>query len=96
MKKDKTEISAIVGYLDILLNMYEDDVVPTMIDDGNREERVEEITKLISYLKKTHSEMKYICKKCKNIEYWSAELFADKGEPVCPNDDSDMILIKER
>jgi tRNA(Ile2) C34 agmatinyltransferase TiaS len=36
--------------------------------------------------------MKYICKECGHIEYWTAQLFAEKGEPVCPECDGDMKL----
>lgn len=42
--------------------------------------------------------MTYFCETCGHIEHWSARLIAEKGEPVCPNDDNDMKLqenIKE-
>ncbi len=34
--------------------------------------------------------IKYKCPKCKEVAYWTAEDFAAKGEPVCPDDGVDM------
>lgn len=32
----------------------------------------------------------YRCPECKFETLWTLEDFADRGEPVCPDDDSDM------
>ena len=39
--------------------------------------------------------MQFICKECGYIEHWSPKLYAEKGEPVCPNDDNDMKLVEK-
>lgn len=37
----------------------------------------------------------FICKNCGRREYWNAETMEQKGEPVCPNDDEDMVIQKD-
>jgi DNA-directed RNA polymerase subunit RPC12/RpoP len=39
--------------------------------------------------------MKYICPECGYEVIWTEKDFADRGEPVCPDCDSDMINIKK-
>jgi|GEM_PF-2763690 len=50
---DKNQLATVIGNLEILKQVYEDDVMPSMIDDADSEERVEEIDALIAYLRKT-------------------------------------------
>ena len=33
----------------------------------------------------------FTCPDCKYIETWKAKEIANRGTPVCPNDDSDML-----
>jgi len=47
-------LSAVIGKLELLKQVYEDDVMPTMIDAGDNEERIEEIDALIAFLNKTN------------------------------------------
>jgi len=47
-------LSLVIEYLKILKQVYEDEVMPTMIDDSNHEDKVENIEKLIRYLNKTN------------------------------------------
>lgn len=37
--------------------------------------------------------MQFKCPQCHHKENWGIEDFADKGNPVCPNDDSDMERV---
>ncbi len=41
---------SIESYLRMLLQMYEDDVVPSMVDAGDHDERIEELKQLIKNL----------------------------------------------
>lgn len=47
-------LSATINHLEMLKSVYEDEVMPTMLDSGDHEERVEEIQDLIDYLNKTN------------------------------------------
>jgi hypothetical protein len=47
-------LSEVIGYLEILKQVYDDEVMPTMIDDSDHEERIEELEELINYLQKTN------------------------------------------
>lgn len=40
--------------------------------------------------KEQETSVVYVCDECKEVEHWTAELFADKGEPVCWRCDTDM------
>lgn len=42
--------------------------------------------------KKQKGEMVYFCEECGHIENWSHILLKEKGEPVCPNCDTDLTL----
>lgn len=46
-------LSEIIKHLEMLKAVYEDEAMPTMLDDGNHEERVEDLQDLIDYLNKT-------------------------------------------
>jgi len=41
---------------------------------------------------KQKGEIVYFCEACGHIENWNATLYSEKGEPVCPNCDTDMTL----
>lgn len=47
-------LSATISHLEMLKSVYEDEIMPTMIDDGDHEERIAEIQELIDYLNKTN------------------------------------------
>ncbi len=46
----KALVQRIVLHLLILKELYEDDVVPTMVDDGDHAERIEDIENLLGKL----------------------------------------------
>jgi hypothetical protein len=48
----KTAIARATSLLDILRNVYEDDAMPSMIDEGDAEERIEQIDDVIAVLRK--------------------------------------------
>ena len=43
-----------IANLETLKQVYEDEAMPTMIDDGNHEDRIEELENVIVYLQKTN------------------------------------------
>lgn len=51
---DENYIERIVDYLELLKQVYDDDAMPTMIDESNNEERVEDIEALLKFINKTN------------------------------------------
>lgn len=51
---ENNNLTKIVNYLETLKRVYADEVMPTVIDDGDHEERIEEIQTLIDWLQKTN------------------------------------------
>ncbi len=37
----------------------------------------------------------FVCGECEHKEYWDADTMAEKGTPVCPDDDEDMVKVKD-
>jgi len=54
MRGDTTKLSQVISYLETLKQLYEAEVIPNMIDDGDENERIEEIEELIKWLNKTN------------------------------------------
>ena len=52
--RSETWLSDVISYLETLKQVYADNAMPTMIDDGDHEERIEDIDGLIEYLNKTN------------------------------------------
>lgn len=52
--KLSTKQRKVVANLETLKQVYADEVMPTMIDDSDHEERIEEIQSLIDWLQKTN------------------------------------------
>ena len=47
-------LSLAIANLETLKQVYEDEAMPTMIDDGNHDDRIDEIKQIIKYLNKTN------------------------------------------
>lgn len=54
--REETWLSDVINYLELIKAMYEQGVVPTMIDDSNNDDRVKDIEELIIYLQQTNDD----------------------------------------
>jgi len=51
---EENYLSKVIHYLSILSQAYQEDNISSMVDDGDAEDRIEEIEALIKYLEKTN------------------------------------------
>ena len=51
---EENYLSLTIANLQTLKEVYEQEAMPTMIDDGNYDDRIDEIDDLIKYLNKTN------------------------------------------
>lgn len=52
--REETWLSDVIAHLNTLRQVWLDGAMPSMIDDGDAEERINEIEELIEYLQRTN------------------------------------------